>query len=181
MSPVERNVCHSDEEERHYPPLLASHEDLVRDPNVFWDTLRRFHFLMGTKFLVPVIGGKELDMHVLYVEVTRRSGYEKVVSEKKWREVGSVFNFSSTITSASYVLRKHYFALLYHYEQVHFFKLQGPLFTPLAPASVTNHSWKPDLAIVQYSPKPINKHHNSHAKGKLKNYCAVECTILQLC
>lgn len=27
---------------------------------------------------IPVIGGKELDLHVLYVEVTRRSGYEKV-------------------------------------------------------------------------------------------------------
>ena len=29
---------------------------------------------------IPVIGGKELDLHVLYVEVTRRSGYEKVGS-----------------------------------------------------------------------------------------------------
>lgn len=27
---------------------------------------------------IPVIGGKELDLHVLYVEVTRRGGYEKV-------------------------------------------------------------------------------------------------------
>lgn len=25
-----------------------------------------------------MIGGKELDLHVLYVEVTRRGGYEKV-------------------------------------------------------------------------------------------------------
>jgi hypothetical protein len=27
-----------------------------------------------------VIGGKELDLHVLYVEVTKRGGYEKVCS-----------------------------------------------------------------------------------------------------
>ena len=27
---------------------------------------------------IPVIGGKELDLHVLYVEVTERGGYEKV-------------------------------------------------------------------------------------------------------
>jgi hypothetical protein len=52
--------------------------------------------------------------------------------EKKWREVGSVFRFSSTTTSASFVLRKHYLNLLYHYEQVHFFKVQGPIFTPSA-------------------------------------------------
>jgi len=32
---------------------------------------------------IPVIGGKELDLHVLYVEVTRRSGYEKVDSFSK--------------------------------------------------------------------------------------------------
>jgi hypothetical protein len=29
---------------------------------------------------IPVIGGKELDLHVLYVEVTKRGGYEKVCS-----------------------------------------------------------------------------------------------------
>lgn len=27
---------------------------------------------------IPVIGGKELDLHILYVEVTRRGGFEKV-------------------------------------------------------------------------------------------------------
>lgn len=44
--------------------------------------------------------------------------------------MGSVFKFSPTTTSASFVLRKHYFSLLYHYEQVHFFKMKGPLNTP---------------------------------------------------
>ncbi|XP_016169152.1 uncharacterized protein LOC107611772 [Arachis ipaensis] len=82
------------EEEKLYPSPLASHDDIVKDPSVFWDTLRRFHLLLSTKFIIlqqaswnmilifgiPVIGGKELDLHVLYVEVTRRSGYEKVGS-----------------------------------------------------------------------------------------------------
>ena len=44
--------------------------------------------------------------------------------------MGNIFRFSATTTSASFVLRKHYFSLLYHYEQVYFFKLQGPVFTP---------------------------------------------------
>ncbi|OMO75452.1 hypothetical protein COLO4_26067 [Corchorus olitorius] len=74
-------------EMKEYPDPLASHDDIVKDPIVFWDTLRRFHFVMGTKFMIPVIGGKELDLHVLYVEATKRGGYEKVVAEKKWREV----------------------------------------------------------------------------------------------
>ncbi|XWS20892.1 hypothetical protein CRYUN_Cryun30bG0008200 [Craigia yunnanensis] len=118
-------------EKKEYPDPLASHQEVVKDPIFFfWDTLRRFNFKMGTKFMIPVIGGKELDLHVLYVEATKRGGYEKVVAEKKWREVGSVFRFSTTTTSASFVLRKHYFSLLYHYEQVHFVKMKGPLHTP---------------------------------------------------
>ncbi|KAL1309260.1 high mobility group B protein 9 isoform X1 [Arachis ipaensis] len=163
------------EEEKLYPSPLASHDDIVKDPSVFWDTLRRFHLLLSTKFIIlqqaswnmilifgiPVIGGKELDLHVLYVEVTRRSGYEKVVAEKKWREVGTVFRFSATTTSASFVLRKHYRNLLYHYEQVHFFNVKGPLYSPSSDSfSGSKHSWRSELAIVEYSPKPV-----THTKG----------------
>ncbi|XP_021284740.1 high mobility group B protein 9 [Herrania umbratica] len=144
-------------EKKEYPDPLAHHEEVVQDPIVFWDTLRRFHFIMGTKFMIPVIGGKELDLHVLYVEATKRGGYEKVVAEKKWREVGSVFRFSPTTTSASFVLRKHYFSLLYHYEQVHFFKMKGPLHTPAVAFPVNDPSCIPELALVEYSPKPIRE------------------------
>ncbi|KAK4429451.1 High mobility group B protein 9 [Sesamum alatum] len=112
---------------RGYPVPLASHEDVVKDRTLFINTLRSFHFSLGSKFLVPVIGGKELNLHVLYVEVTRRGGYDKVVNEKKWREISSVFDFSPTTTSASYALRKHYFTLLHPYELVYFFRLQPSL------------------------------------------------------
>ncbi|XP_058780816.1 high mobility group B protein 9-like [Vicia villosa] len=159
---------------KHYPPPLASHNDVVNDATLFWDTLRRFHFLMATKFMIPVIGGKELDLHVLYVEVTTRSGYEKVVAEKKWREVGTVFRFSSKTTSASFVLRKHYLNLLYHYEQVHFFKLQGPVCTPSPDAfSGNSPSWKPELAIVQYSPKMVNNGSESHDEVDEESSCVL--------
>ncbi|KAH7849001.1 hypothetical protein Vadar_011574 [Vaccinium darrowii] len=123
-------------EGRRFPPPLASHEDVVKDPTLFWDTLRNFHSQLGTKYMVPVIGGKELNLHVLYVEVTRRGGYDKVVLEKKWREIGTIFDFSPTTTSASYALRRHYFSLLYQYEQVYFFKLQGPSITSTATGTI---------------------------------------------
>ncbi|XVF35891.1 hypothetical protein REPUB_Repub19eG0010400 [Reevesia pubescens] len=144
-------------EKKEYPDPLASHEEVVKDHIVFWDTLRRFHFILGTKFMIPVIGGKELDLHVLYVEATKRGGYEKVVAEKKWREVGSVFKFSPTTTSASFVLRKHYFSFLYYYEQVHFFKMKGPLHTPTVVFPINDPSCRPELALVEYSPKPIRE------------------------
>ncbi|KAM7517322.1 hypothetical protein LguiA_006905 [Lonicera macranthoides] len=62
-------------EEKRYPAALASHEDIVRDPWLFGQCLTNFHSALGTK--VPVIGGKELNLHVLYAEVTKRGGYEK--------------------------------------------------------------------------------------------------------
>ncbi|KAI3980598.1 hypothetical protein MKX01_025163 [Papaver californicum] len=118
------------EEDKHYLVPLASHEEIVKKRRIFMETFRHFHSLIGTKIMVPVTGGKELDLHTLYVEVTKRGGFEKVVNEKKWRDVGIVFNFPQTATSASFVLRKHYLTLLYHYEQVYFFKL------PFTPSSV---------------------------------------------
>ncbi|KAL2895440.1 High mobility group B protein 9 [Bienertia sinuspersici] len=118
----------SKKEKRYYPSPIATHEEVVNQPLLFLETLKSFHSFLGTKFMVPVIGRKGLDLHVLYVEVTKRGGYEKVVSEKKWREVSSMFNFSANITNASFVLKKHYLNLLYHYEQVYFFNTQDLVF-----------------------------------------------------
>ncbi|KAL9664413.1 hypothetical protein QQ045_019813 [Rhodiola kirilowii] len=118
-----------------YPPPLATHDAVVNHSSLFWDTLQKFHSLMGTRFMVPVIGGKDLDLHVLYIEVTKRGGFQKVVLEKKWREISSTFNFSPTTTSASYVLKKHYQGLLLHYEQAYLFKLQAPLLHVTVPSS----------------------------------------------
>ncbi|CAA0812455.1 High mobility group B protein 9 [Striga hermonthica] len=114
----------------YYPVPLASHEDVVNDPTLFVNTLRSFHFAMGSKFQIPVIGGKELNLHVLYAEVTKRGGFDKVVRDKKWREISAVFDFCRTTTSASYALRKHYSTLLHRYELVYFFKLLAPTGTP---------------------------------------------------
>ncbi|XP_052167623.1 uncharacterized protein LOC127784376 isoform X1 [Oryza glaberrima] len=117
-----------------YPPPLLSHEEVANDRAAFMDTLRRFHSLMGTKFMIPVIGGKEMDLHALYVEVTSRGGLAKVMEERKWREVMARFSFPATTTSASYVLRRYYLSLLHHYEQVYFFRAHGALLRPAASA-----------------------------------------------
>ncbi|KAL2476704.1 High mobility group B protein 9 [Abeliophyllum distichum] len=69
---------------------LAYHGDVVKDPDLFLSTLKTFHSVMGTKFMIPVFGGKDLNLHVLYVEVTKRGGYNKVVSDKKWKEISGV-------------------------------------------------------------------------------------------
>jgi hypothetical protein len=50
----------------------------------------------------------------------------QIIRERRWKEVTAVFNFPSTATNASFVLRKYYFSLLHHYERIYFFKAQGP-------------------------------------------------------
>ncbi|KAM1575808.1 hypothetical protein ACFX10_032202 [Malus domestica] len=71
----------------------------------------------GSKFRIPTVEGKYLDLHLLFVEVTSLGGLDKVIRDHKWKEVIVAFNFPTTITSASFVLLKYYLSLLYHFEQ----------------------------------------------------------------
>ncbi|KAF5192650.1 High mobility group b protein [Thalictrum thalictroides] len=108
-----------------YPQPLAKYEDIVANPKVFMNTLENLHATMRTKFMIPIIGGKELDLHRLFVEVTSRGGIEKVVRERRWKEITSVFKFPSTATNASFILRKYYCSLIHHYEQLYYFRAKG--------------------------------------------------------
>ncbi|CAL1354485.1 unnamed protein product [Linum trigynum] len=108
-----------------YPAAMAEYEEVKNNPKLFMATLEKFHSTMGTKFMIPIIGGRELDLHRLFVEVTQRGGLQKILGEKRWKDVTATFNFPSTATNASYVLRKYYMSLLQHYEQLYFFKAHG--------------------------------------------------------
>ncbi|KAH9325648.1 hypothetical protein KI387_005826, partial [Taxus chinensis] len=108
------------------PPLpLVNHNEVVGNRDLFIQSLNQFHSAVGTKYLVPTIGGKELDLHRLYAEVTARGGLSKVIKDRKWKEIIGIFNFPPTTTSASFSLRKYYVSLLKAYEQVYFFQAQG--------------------------------------------------------
>ncbi|CAO2822489.1 unnamed protein product [Amaranthus hypochondriacus] len=132
-----------------YPAPLAKYEEVVADPQLFMVTLEKFHATMATKFMIPIIGGQDLDLHKLFVEVTSRGGIDKILIEKRWKDVTSAFNFPATATNASFVLRKHYHTLLQEYERIYYFKAKGimqrPNATPVA---------FPGLAGVSTTPTP---------------------------
>ncbi|KAG9448853.1 hypothetical protein H6P81_008818 [Aristolochia fimbriata] len=107
-----------------YPSPVARYEEVVGDSDMFTATLKNLHTALGTKFMIPTIGGKALDLHRLFVEVTSRGGLEQVIRDRKWRDVIALFSFPSTITNASFVLRKYYISLLHDYEQIYFFREQ---------------------------------------------------------
>ncbi|KAE9589292.1 putative transcription factor & chromatin remodeling ARID-HMG family [Lupinus albus] len=144
-----------------YPAPLAKYEEVAENSKIFMFTLEKLHAEMGTKFMIPIIGGKELDLHRLFVEVTSRGGFEKIIRERKWKEVTVVFNFPSTATNASFVLRKYYSSLLFHYEQMYYFKAPGwaPPTTsdalrsqPTMPSPAKNiHSLQPHLGTQSHA------------------------------
>nr|DAD35035.1 TPA_asm: hypothetical protein HUJ06_005675 [Nelumbo nucifera] len=53
-----------------YPSPDAEYEELVQNAEMFMETLMDLHRFLGTKFMVPTMGGKSLDLHRLFVEVT---------------------------------------------------------------------------------------------------------------
>ncbi|CAL5190933.1 unnamed protein product [Lathyrus oleraceus] len=155
-----------------YPEPLAKYDDVVANPKLFMVTLEKLHASMGTKFMIPIIGGKELDLCQLFVEVTSRGGIEKLMKERRWKEVTAAFNFPSTATNASFVLRKYYSSLLYHYEQIYYFRASR--WTP-APSGLFENGYLVSVSIgsetlkgVLYeSPKSIMMNNNSVASTAL--------------
>ncbi|KAL4341578.1 hypothetical protein GQ457_08G008070 [Hibiscus cannabinus] len=107
-----------------HPSPTPNYDDIVQSPDLFWEKLRAFQKSLGLKFKVPVVGGKDLDLHQLFVEVTSRGGLEKVIKDRRWKEVIMAFRFPTTLTSVSFVLRKYYLSLLYQFEQVYYFHKQ---------------------------------------------------------
>ncbi|KAM7252828.1 hypothetical protein ACFE04_025446 [Oxalis oulophora] len=159
-----------------YPEPEARYEDVVANSTTFMSTLEKFHATMGTKFMIPVIGGNDLDLHRLFVEVTSRGGIEKVIRERKWKEVTSSFSFPSTATNASFILRKYYGSLLHHYEQAYYFKSR--VWTPLPAGSVQNSATA--------AASPVHGAHwrspeigNSQAKIKAAESPAAQASSLQ--
>lgn len=125
------------------PPV--KHDEVVANRDLFFNSLNQFHSAVGSKYQVPTIGGKELDLHRLYVEVTARGGLSKVIKDRKWKEIISIFNFPPTTTSASFSLRKYYVSLLKAYEQVYFFQAQGQFVANNGSTCVDSKELQPDV------------------------------------
>ncbi|KAL6543028.1 hypothetical protein OROHE_010548 [Orobanche hederae] len=109
-----------------YPKPEAEYQEIIQNPDFFLQKLQSFHVFYGSRFRVPTIGGNSLDLHRLFLEVTSRGGIQKVIKDRRWKEVTGAFNFPPTITSASFVLRRYYLSLLYHFEQVYYFRKEEP-------------------------------------------------------
>ncbi|RMC10045.1 hypothetical protein DUI87_12842 [Hirundo rustica rustica] len=78
---------------------------------------------------IPVVGGKELDLHALYTRVTTLGGFGKVSEKNQWGEIVEEFNFPRSCSNAAFALKQYYLrenvvseqSYLEKYEKVHHF------------------------------------------------------------
>ncbi|GER56985.1 high mobility group family protein [Striga asiatica] len=68
-----------------------------------------------------------------------------VIEDRRWKEVIGAFHFPSTITNASFVLRKYYLSLLLHFEQVYYFH-KAERNTSSSPAT-----WSSDIPALPHA------------------------------
>ncbi|XP_020651167.3 AT-rich interactive domain-containing protein 2 isoform X2 [Pogona vitticeps] len=88
----------------------------------FLDELRQFHHSRGSPFKkIPVVGGRELDLHALYTRVTTLGGFGKVSEKNQWGEIVEEFNFPRSCSNAAFALKQYYLRYLEKYEKVHHF------------------------------------------------------------
>ena len=67
---------------------------------------------------IPVIGGTELNLHLLHTIVSRLGGYERVCADRRWMEVTAEMSIhSATAQHVSGALKKHYQQLLLPFDQ----------------------------------------------------------------
>ncbi|XP_009147492.1 putative high mobility group B protein 11 [Brassica rapa] len=100
----------------------ASYNDLVQNPYLFLDKLRDFLEKIGKTLEFPTVCGESLDLHQLFVEVTKRGGLQMVIKKRKAKEVTEAFNLKKPLTNAAYVIRKNYLRMLFEFEHVYFFR-----------------------------------------------------------
>ncbi|MCO5603183.1 hypothetical protein L7F22_057330 [Adiantum nelumboides] len=121
------------EQQQYYPPASTTHDAIVRDRQLFMTTLDNFLTALGTRLTIPKIGGLDLNLHAFYCEVTARGGLAQVIRLGQWKEFSQDFGISKFSLNMPYVLRKHYSNLLFHYEQVYYFRTEGKLVAPPVP------------------------------------------------
>ena len=56
--------------ESHYPRAYLSQQEVIADKMRFTQALKRLHEEMGTQYRVPQVSGRELDLFLLYKQVS---------------------------------------------------------------------------------------------------------------
>ncbi|CAH1286487.1 unnamed protein product [Diabrotica balteata] len=93
----------------------------AKEREVFLRDLQHFHEIRGTPFKrAPTLGGKEVDLYLLYTLVTSQGGWLRVNSKNTWSELLPVFKLPASCVNGSIALKQIYLRYLDRWEKVHF-------------------------------------------------------------
>lgn len=94
---------------------------LPSERDAFYSKLHTFRDSIGEPIQrLPTLGFKELDLCVLYAEVTKRNGIDAVIANKQWKEVAEALRLPSSCTDSGFRLRLHYKKYLEAFERKYF-------------------------------------------------------------
>nr|CAI5859948.1 unnamed protein product [Callosobruchus analis] len=92
----------------------------------FLRDLHHFHETRGTPYKrSPTIGGKEVDLYLLYNLVTSHGGWLKVNFENIWSEIYTHLELPRSCVNGSVALKQIYLRYLDRWEKVHFLHEEG--------------------------------------------------------
>lgn len=92
-----------------------------QEQNDFLKELKQFHINRGTPITrIPRIGGKEVDLYLLYRRVIGFGGWRKVNDEDLWEQIQSDFHIPKCCSNGTQAIKQIYIRHLDKYEKVHF-------------------------------------------------------------
>ncbi|KAK9875639.1 hypothetical protein WA026_009438 [Henosepilachna vigintioctopunctata] len=92
----------------------------------FLRDLQHFHDTRGTPYKkLPTIGGREVDLYLLYTLVTAQGGWLKVNSKNAWPDLLQHFHLPSKCVNGSIALKQVYLRYLDRWEKVHYLGEEG--------------------------------------------------------
>ncbi|KAJ3313647.1 AT-rich interactive domain-containing protein 2 [Boothiomyces sp. JEL0838] len=75
----------------------------------FYETLQQIHEKQGvTLQREPILGGKKLDLHMIFNLVIQNGGYNKVTQERAWKRISNYFQLPETCTNSAFVFKQLY-------------------------------------------------------------------------
>lgn len=93
----------------------------AKERDVFLRDLQHFHEIRGTPFKrAPTLGGKEVDLYLLYTLVTAQGGWLRVNSKNSWSEILPILRLPSSCVNGCVAIKQAYLRYLDRWEKVHF-------------------------------------------------------------
>ncbi|CAI9768902.1 unnamed protein product [Fraxinus pennsylvanica] len=113
----------------------------------FYRKLSKLHESSG---LSRVFNFREanLDLHLLYKEVTQRGGFHQVTKYGKWYEVASILNLQCSVSMRPIELQTVYENLLYQFEQMYHYRVPKEANTRPDKTSLGRSSYGDSLSCV---------------------------------